>query len=136
MTITRILLSIGFLTLAVSPGLVAQERFQAGQWEIVFTGDNPHTTTTCFTPSMTQGMNGTADAVRASTEKTAAARQFTIRDYKFDGTNISYTVVGAERTFVNSGSYHGNTYESLLITKTGGKEYTTRQKGRRLGACP
>jgi hypothetical protein len=43
--------------------------------------------------------------------------------------------VGAERSFLNTASYHGDTYESLIITKAGGKEFTTRQKGRRLGGC-
>ncbi len=37
---------------------------------------------------------------------------------------------------MNTASYHGDTFESLIVTKTGGKEFTTRQKGRRLGACP
>ena len=55
--------------------------------------------------------------------------------YKFDGTTLSYTAVGAERTFVNTASYHGDTFESLIITKADGKEFTTRQKGRRLGDC-
>jgi hypothetical protein len=136
MTITNVLTSIGFATLLASPGMHAEERFRAGQWEIVFTGDNPHTSTTCFTPSMTQGMNGSADAVRVDTEKTAAARKFNVEGYKFDGTTLSYTAVGVERTFVNTASYHGDTFESLIITKAGGKEFTTRQKGRRLGACP
>ena len=135
MTINRILLSIGFIALVASPALNAEERFHAGKWEIVFTGDNPHTSTTCLTPAMTQGMNGTAEAVRADTEKTAAARKFKVEDYKFDGTTLSYTAVGAERTFVNKASYHGDTFESLIITKAGGKEYTTQQKGRRLGPC-
>ncbi len=136
MTTIRILLSIGFVVLAVSPVLRAEERFRPGQWEIIFTGDNPHTSTTCLTAAMIQGINGSADAVRADTEKTAAKRKFTVEGYKFDGTTLSYTAVGAERTFVNTASYHGDTFESLVITKVGGKEFTTRQKGRRLGACP
>jgi hypothetical protein len=136
MTTTKTLLLIGFAALIASPALKAEERLRAGQWEIVFTGEVPHTSTICFTPAMTKGLNGTAAEVRADTEKTAAARKFTVEGYKFDGTNLSYTAVGAERTFVNSASYHGDTFESLIITKAGGKEFTTRQKGRRLGACP
>jgi len=136
MTTVKILLAIGFVTLAASPALTAEERIRPGQWEIVFTGENPHTSTICMTAAMTQGLNGTADHVRADTEKTAAARKFTVEGYKFDGTTLSYTAVGAERTFVNQASYHGDTFESLIVTKAGGKEYTTRQKGRRLGACP
>jgi len=135
MTNIGISLAIGVLVLVASPCASAEERFRPGKWEIVFTGDNPHTSTTCFTAAMTQGMNGTADAVRADTERTAAARKFTVEAYKFDGTTLSYTLVGADRTFVNTASYHGDTYESLIITKVGGKEYTTRQKGRRLGLC-
>jgi uncharacterized protein DUF3617 len=116
--------------------LHAQERFRPGNWEIVFTGDNPHTSTTCFTAAMIQGINGTPDAVRADTDNTAAKRKYKVENYKFDGTTLSYTAVGSERTFVNTASYHGDTFESLIITKAGGKEFTTRQKGRRLGACP
>ena len=136
MTTVKILLTIGFVALAASRAVTAEERIRPGQWEIVFTGENPHTSTICMTAAMTQGLNGTADNVRADTEKTAAARKFTVEGYKFDGTTLSYTAVGAERTFVNQASYHGDTFESLIITKAGGKEYTTRQKGRRLGACP
>ncbi len=89
-----------------------------------------------MTIAKTQGLNGTADAVRADTEKTAAAGKYKIEGYKFDGTTLSYRVVlGATRSFVHTASYHGDTYESLIITKADGKEFTTRQKGRRLGDC-
>lgn len=136
MTTIKTFLSIGLVAVAASSAARAEDRFRPGLWEIVFTGDNPHTSTTCFTAAMTQGMNGTAEAVRADTEKTAAARKFTVENYKFDGTTLSYTAVGVERTFVNTASYHGDTFESHIITKAGGKEYTTHQKGRRLGSCP
>jgi len=135
MTTAKILLSIGVIALAASSVARAEDRLRSGKWEIVFTGDNPHTSTTCLTSAMTQGLNGTMDAVRADTEKTAAARKYKVEGYKFDGTTLSYTAVGAERSFVNTASYHGDTYESLIITKADGKEYTTRQKGRRLGDC-
>jgi hypothetical protein len=136
MTTVKILLAIGFVGLVASPAARAQERFRAGKWEIVFTGDNPHTSSTCLTEAMTRGVNGTAEAVRADTEKTAAARKFVVENFQFDGTTLSYTAVGADRTFANTASYHGDTFESLVITKVGGKEYTTRQKGRRIGDCP
>jgi len=135
MTTAKILLSIGCITLAAASVARAEDRLRPGKWEIVFTGDNPHTSTTCLTVAMTQGLNGTMDAVRADTEKTAAARKFKVEGYKFDGTTLSYTAVGAERSFVNTASYHGDTYESLIITKADGKEFTTRQKGRRVGDC-
>jgi len=135
MTTAKILLSIGVIALAASSVARAEDRLRPAEWEIVFTGDNPHTSTTCLTSAMTQGLNGTMDAVRADTEKTAAARKYKVEGYKFDGTTLSYTAVGAERSFVNTASYHGDTYESLIITKADGKEYTTRQKGRRLGDC-
>ncbi len=136
MTTVRVWLAIGFVGLIAAPAANAQERFRAGKWEIVFTGENPHTSTPCFTDAMTRGVNGTAEAVRADTEKTAAARKYTVENFKFDGTTLSYTAVGAERTFVNTATYHGDTFESTIITKVGGKEYTTRQKGRRIGDCP
>jgi hypothetical protein len=135
MTAANILLSIGSIAFAASSVARAEDRLRPGQWEIIFTGDNPHTSTTCLTTAMTQGLNGTMDAVRADTEKTAAARKFKVEGYKFDGTTLSYTAVGAERSFVNTASYHGDTYESLIITKADGKEFTTRQKGRRIGDC-
>jgi hypothetical protein len=132
MIIRNVVLSLGLFALACS----AQERFRPGNWEIVTTGDNPHTSTTCFTAAMIQGVNGTPAEVRADTDKTAARRKFTVENYKFDGTTLSYTAVGAQQTFVNTASYHGDTFESLIITKKDGKEFTTRQKGRRIGACP
>jgi hypothetical protein len=91
MTNRSIVLSIALAAFPLS--LNAQERMKPGNWEVVYTGAVPHTSTTC-------------------------------------------TVVGADRTFVNTASYHGDTYESHIITKTGGKELITHQKGRRLGACP
>jgi hypothetical protein len=124
------------LSLALSTSLYAQERFRPGNWEITFTGDIPHTSTTCLTSAMTLGVNGTPDAVRADTEKTALKRKYKVENYKFDGTTLSYTAVGADRTFVNTASYHGDTFESVIVTKAGGKESTTRQKGRRIGNCP
>jgi hypothetical protein len=124
------------IALFIAPALKAQERFQAGQWEIVFTGDNPHTSTICLTPTSTDGVNGTAAEVRAHAEKAAAAGKFTMKDYNFDGTTLSMTLVSAERTFVNKASYHGDSYEGVIVTKKAGVESTTRMKGRRLGACP
>ena len=134
MTTIKILLAIGFVTLAASPAVSAEERFRPGQWEIIFTGENPHTSTICLTAAMTQGLNGTAENVRADTEKTAAARKFTVEGYKFDGTTLSYTAVGAERTFVNQASYHGDTFESLIITKA--VEKNTRHVRRVDGSVP
>jgi hypothetical protein len=124
------------LAIVLAGSLSAQERMKPGNWEVVYTGSVPHTTTTCITAAMIQGINGTPAEVRADTEKIAAQRNMKVENYKFDGTTISYTVVGAERTFVNTGSYHGETYESNIIVKAGGKETTTHQKGRRVGACP
>ncbi len=73
MTPAKLLLSIAFLTLAAWSVARAEDRLRPGQREIVFTGDNPHTSTICMTVAVTQGLNGTMDAVRADTEKTAAA---------------------------------------------------------------
>src|SRR5664279_3418610 len=104
---TGLALAIGLAAMVLCPSLEAEERFQPGNWEIVFTGDNPHTTTFCFTAAMMQGINGTAAEVRADTDKTAAKRKYTVENYKFDGTTLSFTAVGADRTFVNTASYHG-----------------------------
>jgi len=132
----NLLISIGVAALTLSPALRAQERFRPGNWEVVFTGENPHTSTTCFTAAMVQGINGTPAEVRADTEKTAAKRKYTVENYKFDGITLSYTAVGVDRSFVNTASYHGDTFESLIVTKAAGKESRTGQKGRRLGNCP
>ena len=134
-TLTLVLAVVASSLFTIVP-LQAQDRFRAGQWKIVFTGETPHTSTTCLSAAVTEGINGTPAEVRAYAEKTAAARHFTMKDYSFDGTTLSMTLVSPERTFVNKASYHGDTYESLIITKTGGKEFTTRQEGRRLGDCP
>ena len=132
----KTILLVAFAVTALSTTLKAEERFRPGKWEIVFTGENPHTTTTCFTSVMMQGINGTVAGVREDTEKTAAKRKMKVENYKFDGTTLSYTAISADRTFVNTASYHGDTFESLIITKADGKEFTTRQKGRRIGDCP
>jgi hypothetical protein len=134
--LTHCILVFSSLLAVFALSLNAQERMKPGNWEVVYTGEIPHTTTTCITPEMTKGINGTAAEVRAETDKVAAKRNMKIENYKFDGTNMSYTVVGADRTFVNTASYHGDTYESHIIVKAANKETTTHQKGRRVGACP
>ena len=68
-------------------------------------------------------------------KRPTGARKFKVEGYKFDGTTLSYTAGGAERIFVNMASYHGDAFESLIITKADGKEFTTHQKRRRLGDC-
>jgi hypothetical protein len=71
----NLLVAMGIAAIALSPTLRGQERFRPGNWEIVFTGDNPYTSTTCFTAAMVQGINGSPAEVRADTDKTAAQRK-------------------------------------------------------------
>jgi hypothetical protein len=68
------MLAVGLAACTFS--IEAQERFRPGSWEVVFTGYNPHTSTTCFTAAMIQGVNGTLAEERSDTDKTAAKRKY------------------------------------------------------------
>lgn len=135
MKTTHLFLWIALIAFVVPSSLRGADRFRPGQWETVFTGDNPHTTKTCMTAVMTKGINGSPDEVRADTERNAAGRKFILKDYKFDGTTLTFTAISADRSFTNTASYHGDTFDSVIVTRQGGKESTTRQKGRRVGEC-
>lgn len=115
----------------------AAERMKSGQWEVSVTeSGQTHVSTQCDSPEKVAGTNGTAAEVRASLEKSAASLHCTIQGFKLEGDTISYTYACPGRSTTSTTSYHGDTYESEVTSKSGGREDTRQIKGRRLGACP
>jgi len=131
-------MAMGLIALAVSAGAArAADRFQPGQWELVFTGERSNTITLCIKAATVQGLNGSIESVRADTDQIAASHKMTVQAYKFDGTTLAYTEVGAEKTVVTTASYRGDSFDKLIVTKTpGAKDVPSRETGRRLGDCP
>lgn len=131
------LLPLVTLILIAAPSLRATERMKSGQWEVSITENGQaHTNTHCDTPDQVKGTNGSPEEVRASLEKSATGIHCTIKDFKMENDTISYTYVCPGRSTASTTTYHGDTYESVVTSKSAGEEHTRQLKGRRLGACP
>jgi len=131
-------MATGLIALAASTGAAcAADRFQPGQWELVFTGERSNTVTLCIKAATLEGLNGSAESVRADTDKIAASQKMTVQAYKFDGVTLAFTAVGADQTVLTTASYRGDSFDKLIVTKKpGAKDVTSRETGRRLGDCP
>ncbi len=125
------------LILVAAPCLRAAERMKSGQWEVSITENaQTHTNTHCDTPDQVKGTNGSPEEIRASLEKSATGIHCTIKDFKMENDTISYTYVCPGRSTASTTTYRGDTYESVVTSKSAGEEHTRQLKGRRLGACP
>jgi hypothetical protein len=130
--------AMGMIAVAVSAGAAcAADRFQPGQWELVFTGERSNTIKVCVNAATVQGLNGSAESVRADTDKIATAQRMSVQAYAFDGVTLAFTAVGAGQTVVTTASYRGDSFDKQIVTKTpGANDVTSRETGRRLGDCP
>jgi hypothetical protein len=133
----KALLFVFALTLAAAPCLRAAERMVSGNWtfEMETTGQDPRTFTRCITAEEAQSVNGDAAAARAYAEKSAGT-PCDVKDFKIDGSTVSYVLVCGETTVSSKATYHGDSFEGVLTTKSGANEATTHLKAHRAGACP
>jgi hypothetical protein len=125
------------LWLAAAPGAVAAERMVTGNWtfEMETAGQDSRTFTRCISAEEAQSVNGDAASARAYAEKAAGAN-CTVKDFVVDGDTLTYTLVCGETTISSKATYHGDTFEGVMISKNGSTEATTHLKAHRIGACP
>jgi hypothetical protein len=124
------------LIAAASSG--AETRLRAGNYETTSMFGESTTAvkgTHCFTAAEAGPINGDAATLRASAEKAAADKHFTVKDYKLQGDTQSYTLVGAGTSTTTTTTYHGDSYE-FVMSSANDPGSTVHMKGRRIGDCP
>jgi len=131
------LLSLLALGLTSTSPLLAAERMKAGNWEFTTTTDGQGTRTfkKCMTPEDAKSVNGDEKTGRAAAEK-SAGQHCALKEYKIVGETVSYALACDTAAIKSTATYHGDSFEGTMTTQRGGKDATTRVKGRRLGACP
>jgi hypothetical protein len=131
-----ILSSLATLLAISAPSAQAQERMKSGQWEVTITSEGKSSTNAhCIPPDQVRMGNGSSEQIRTTMEKGAAAIHCNLQDFKVDGDSISYTYACPASTTKSKTTYHGNSYESEIVSIRAGKEQTRQIKGRRLGDC-
>jgi len=129
-------LSLVTLMLIAAPTALASERMKSGQWEATFEGnDQSRTSTQCVTAQEVKAINGTPAEVREGIEKTTTAANCTFQNFKMDGDTVSYTTACAGTSVDTTTSYHGDSYEMVMLSKGVAGAQTRRVKARRLGPC-
>jgi Protein of unknown function (DUF3617) len=127
----------------VIAGSIAQDRVQAGLWEITFTQDGaPGTSIYCITPAVARVMNSDAATVQVYVERAVAKENggdCTVKDFKLQGNTISMIKAcrlgESEFTISLVRTYYGDTAESEVVSKAGERELRIKSKQRRVGFC-
>ena len=121
----------------------AQERVQAGLWEITFTQDGaPGTSIYCITPAVARVMNSDAATVQVYVERAVSKENgggCTVKNFELQGNTLSLTKAcrsgESEFTITLVRTYHGDTAESEVVSKAGERELRIKSKQRRVGLC-
>jgi hypothetical protein len=123
-------------------GSTAQERVQAGLWEIAFMQDGtPITNTYCISPEQAKVMNSDAATVQMYVERAVSEENQSciVKSFKLQGNTLSLTKEcgSGESRFTISliRTYYGDAAESEVMSKAGGRELHIRSKQRRVGVC-
>ena len=124
-------------------GSIAQDRVQAGLWEITFIQDGTQTTSTyCITPEQAKVMNSDAATVQVYVEQAVSEERgglCTVKNFKLEGNTLSLIKACdlGESAFTISlvRTYHGDTAESEVVSKAGERELHIKSKQRRVGVC-
>jgi hypothetical protein len=131
-----VLSSLATLVAIGVPSASAQERMKSGQWEVTITSEGKSSTNAhCITPDRVSMGNGSSEEIRATMEKGAAAIHCNLQDFKVDRDTISYTYACPASTTKSKTTYHGNRYDSEVVSIRARKEQTRQIEGRRLGDC-
>jgi hypothetical protein len=131
-----VLSSLGTLLAIGLPSAHAQERMKSGKWEVTITSEGKSSTNAhCLPLDQVAMANGSSEQIRTTMEKGAAAIHCKLQDFKVDGDTISYTYACPASTTKSKTTYHGNSYESEIVSTRDGKEHTRQVKGHRLGDC-
>jgi hypothetical protein len=127
----------------VIAGSIAQNRVQAGLWEITFTQDGaPGTSTYCITPAVARVMNSDAATVQVYVERAVSRENgghCTVKNFELQGNTLSLIKAcrSGESEFTVSlvRTYFGDTAESEVVSKAGERELRIKSKQRRVGFC-
>jgi porphobilinogen deaminase len=123
---------------------IAQERVRPGLWEIAFTvNGRPTTNTYCITPEQANVMNSDSTTVQVYVERAVAEENgggCTVKHFRLEGNTISLIKAcgtgDSEFTTSLVRTYHGDTAETDVVSKTGGRELHIKSTQRRIGVCP
>jgi hypothetical protein len=124
-------------------GSLAQDRVQAGLWEITFVQDGaPSTSTYCITPAAARVMNSDAATVQVYVERAISKENgsdCTVKKFELQGNTLSLIQAcrSGESEFTISlvRTYHGDTAESEVVSTAGDRELRIKSKQRRVGFC-
>ena len=127
----------------VIAGSIAQDRVQAGLWEITFTQDGaPGTSIYCITPAVARVMNSDAATVQVYVERAVSKENgggCRVRNFELQGNTLSLIKAcrSGESEFTISlvRTYYGDTAESEVVSKAGERELRIKSKQRRVGFC-
>ena len=96
----------------------------------------------CITPQAARGMSGDAATVQRYVEQAVSNENrgaCTVKNFKLEGNTISLLqACGSGQsafTITMVRTYHGNTAESEVVSKIGGRELHIKSKQRRVGVC-
>jgi hypothetical protein len=127
----------GFLLLIAAPSAWAAERMKSGQWEMTtMDGSRSRTATHCVTPEELKAANGTPAELRAYIEQGTKAANCTVQNFKIEGNTVSYTSACKGTSTDSTTTYHGDSFEMTMASKSAARSTTRQVKARRLGACP
>jgi hypothetical protein len=124
-------------------GATAQDRVQAGLWEVTFVQDGaPSTSTYCITPAAARVMNSDAATVQGFVERAVSKENggdCTVKKFELQGNTLSLIKAcrsgESELTISLVRTYHGDTAESEVVSKAGERELRIKSKQRRVGFC-
>jgi len=124
-------------------GSIAQDRVQAGLWEITFMQDGaPSTSTYCITPAAAGVMNSDSATVQGYVERAVSKEDgggCTLKKFELQGNTLSLIKTcrsgASELTVSLVRTYHGDTAESEVVSKAGERELRIKSKQRRVGFC-
>jgi hypothetical protein len=132
------LLSLAALLLLIAASSAwAAERMKSGQWEMTtMDGSRSRTATHCVTPEELKVANGTPAELRADIERITKAANCTVQNFKMQGDTVSYTSACKGTSTDSTTTYHGDSFEMTMSSKSAARSTTRQVKARRLGACP
>jgi Protein of unknown function (DUF3617) len=125
-------------------GPAAQERVQAGLWEIAFTvNGTPTTNTYCISQEQANVMNSDPATVQVYVERAVAEENggaCSVKHFRLEGNTISLIKAcgSGDSEFTTSlvRTYHGDTAETDVMSRSGGRELHIKSTQRRVGVCP
>ena len=123
--------------LAAGSRVEAADRMALGQWEFTMTTKGvAHVSKYCVDADLAAVVNGDSRTGRAAAERNAAKTNCKVTDFTVKGDTVTHAMTCGDRTILSTATYHGDSYEGAMKTRTGSIETTTDVKARRLGACP